>query len=103
MKSHCNYLLGSFAYWSRVISAGIATGYGVDGRDSILCEGNKFRSVRTGLVAYPASYPVFTGGGGLFPGVKRPEREISTHLHRVPKLERTSLHLLSAMSSSHIT
>jgi hypothetical protein len=47
---------------SRDTSVGVATGYGLDGRDS-----------NPGPSAYPASYSI--GNGGDFPGIKRPGRE----------------------------
>jgi hypothetical protein len=43
---------------------GIATGYGLDVRDSIPCRDKIFfrpYSVETGSEAHPASYPMFTG------------------------------------------
>jgi hypothetical protein len=63
---------------SRDSSVGIPMGYGwtvgfrfpAGARDFSL-----LHSVQTESVAHPASYPVGTGGGGRFHGVKHPGRE----------------------------
>jgi hypothetical protein len=53
-----------FCFGSRDGSVGIVTGYGLDGRGSILA-GTTFsplHSVQTGSGAHPASYPMDAGG-----------------------------------------
>jgi hypothetical protein len=65
---------------SRDSSVRISTGYGLDGQGSIPRRGmgrgidlSLLHSVKTYSGAQPTSYPMSTG---LFPGVKRPGREI---------------------------
>jgi hypothetical protein len=58
------------------ITSGIATGYGLDGRSSILNRDRDFsllHSVQTDSRAHLAAYPV--GTGSSFRGVKLPGRE----------------------------
>jgi hypothetical protein len=52
--------------WSRDSSVGTATGYGLD--DRLGQEFSLLNVVQTGSGAYPASYPM--GTGGFFPGGK---------------------------------
>jgi hypothetical protein len=47
---------------------------------------------------HPASYPVGMGAG--FPGGKRPQRELTAHLHLVPRSIRIELYIHSPHTSS---
>ena len=60
----------------RYNSAGIVTGYGLDGPGIESQWGRRFSApVQTGPGAHPASY---TMGTGSFPGVKQPGRGVET-------------------------
>jgi hypothetical protein len=58
-------------------SVGIATGYGLDGPNSIAgyARFSLFHNLQTGSGAHPASYPMGCGGGLFSPGLKRSRRE----------------------------
>jgi hypothetical protein len=76
--------------------AGIAKGYGLDGRGSILDRGIYFHvlhSIHTGSGPHPASYLI--GAWHYFAGVKWPERETDQHLHLVPRSRMVELYLHS--------
>jgi hypothetical protein len=82
---------------SRDSSVGIATGYGLDRRGSILDSGKRFlfsllHSFQTDSGAHPASYSMRMGGS--FPRVKRPGVvKLTTDLHRVPTSRIVELYL----------
>jgi hypothetical protein len=78
----------------RSSSAGIATGYGLDGPGIEFRWGTKFSApVQTGPGAHPACC---TMGTGSFPGVKRPGCDADPHPLLVPRsINRVELYLYS--------
>jgi hypothetical protein len=77
---------------------GRATGYWLDGRDSIPARTRDFsllHSIQNGSWAYPASYPM--GTESCIPGVRRQEREDNHTPHLVPRSIMLELYLHSPM------
>jgi hypothetical protein len=77
------YTSALFLFWDDVV--GIATRYGLNSRGPNPGEANFSAPVQTGSGAHSASYTVRTGA---FPGVKRPEHGVTTHLHLAPRLKK---------------
>jgi len=75
----CEFRVYPLVYKNRGNSFGIATGHGLDARDSGLrfpvgtVNFSLHHRVQTDSEAHPASYEV--GTGGISPAVKRPTRE----------------------------
>jgi hypothetical protein len=86
-------------------SVGRATGYGIDGRGSILGKGKRFlHNAKTGSEAHLFFFAM--GTGGFFPGVRRPRcgdnhspppsTEVKLYLHCPIRLHGVMHNLLSA-------
>jgi hypothetical protein len=76
-------------------SVGLATGYGFDGRASILGRARDFsllNSVQTGSGAHPASYLMCIGGPFL-EGKAAGGLKLTTRLHLVPRSKMVELYL----------